>query len=816
MITTISFRETDRLCAKIRMVCFIIAFAVVCCFPNADTGAGKEFAGKNFDFESPALTGWSMSGIGFRGELDRDSAAGGKQSLRLFYKEDAAGFGLAPVGVVSAQLPTASFRGKRVRLSAAIKTGDAGPSFLWIRADAGEDNPAAFTRLPYRESPSGTRDWQRYSIEIDIPADTTALLIGAACYGKGTAWLDDVAVEILPPLGAVSIALGGKVVDGKGKPVKGALVSVNNFYRETGLTRTSSDEKGDYNFRLPPGYYYITATAPGLTAGSSDAPRIYEQDVSDLIIRMKGDGFTVKGKIETPGKTLPPGTYVMLDRLNFIASEVFCVQPEPGGSFEVKVPAGNAYKVYLDFSGGAPTAADRVGEPVMVSAGEKEPCVLSAFAPEPAPKEVVDWMKRQAIPLRTVEADHDFTDLLPLKKIIGSARVVGLGETSHGSREIFQMKHRLFEFLAAEMGFTAFAMECHWPESLAVNDYVLHGKGDPVKVLAGLGPVWSCESVLALIRWMRTYNADPAHEKKLKFFGVDVHSSGAAHVVRYLQKVDPEFLKQGECAKILAKLDRSAPYGYIYRSPEQESYTLPALLNDLLSRFDHHKEQYTKASSLEEWRVNRQLIRNIEQVVDYAIAARVSDYAAFDIRDRAMADNVRWILDTEPAGTKVVYWAHNFHMGLTKYPGWSAKSMGMYMRRMLGNDYISIGFAFDRGTFLSRDSTVASLKTRGAARCFTIGSFPGSIGAAMSRTGIPIFMLDLRSIPAAPASGKAAVIPQWFSAPHIVKSIDSVFADERDIRHLFRLPRLFDAVIFLENTTAVRPVWLTPLPNTLF
>jgi erythromycin esterase len=212
---------------------------------------------------------------------------------------------------------------------------------------------------------------------------------------------------------------------------------------------------------------------------------------------------------------------------------------------------------------------------------------------------------------------------------------------------------------------------------------------------------------------------------------------------------------------------------------------------------------------LEEWQVNRQHVRHLEQIVDYAVAARTSDYDAFDIRDRAMADNIRWILDKEPPGTKVVYWAHNFHVGLTKYPGWSAKSMGMNMKRMLGSDYLSIGFVFNRGDFLSRDSTIDSWKTRGAQKRFTVESYPGSYGAAMARVGMPIFFLDLRSIP-------AAGVGEWFSTYHFLKSIDSVFAGEKDIRHTIRLPQLFDAVIFLETTTASRSFSATPLPVTLF
>ncbi len=51
-------------------------------------------------------------------------------------------------------------------------------------------------------------------------------------------------------------------------------------------------------------------------------------------------------------------------------------------------------------------------------------------------------------------------------------RIVSLGESTHGSREIFQMKHRMLEFLVTEMGFSIFSIEASMPESYAVGDYV--------------------------------------------------------------------------------------------------------------------------------------------------------------------------------------------------------------------------------------------------------------------------------------------------------------------------------------------------------
>ena len=99
---------------------------------------------------------------------------------------------------------------------------------------------------------------------------------------------------------------------------------------------------------------------------------------------------------------------------------------------------------------------------------------LMAAEPQPAPDEVVSWMRDHALPLVTAEAEQGFADLEPLRELIGDARIVAVGEATHGSREFFQLKHRLLEFLVSEMGFTVFGIEASWPESLAVDDYVVN------------------------------------------------------------------------------------------------------------------------------------------------------------------------------------------------------------------------------------------------------------------------------------------------------------------------------------------------------
>src|SRR3954447_14408573 len=99
---------------------------------------------------------------------------------------------------------------------------------------------------------------------------------------------------------------------------------------------------------------------------------------------------------------------------------------------------------------------------------------------------VVDWIAANAVRLKSPEAGSGFADMKPLKKIIGNARIVSLGEATHGTREFFQLKHRMLEFLASEMGFTIFSIEANMPEAYRLNYYVLNGVGDPAKLLKGM------------------------------------------------------------------------------------------------------------------------------------------------------------------------------------------------------------------------------------------------------------------------------------------------------------------------------------------
>lgn len=166
----------------------------------------------------------------------------------------------------------------------------------------------------------------------------------------------------------------------------------------------------------------------------------------------------------------------------------------------------------------------------------------------------MEWARGQLIPLDTVEARNGFADMQPLKAVVGNARIVALGEATHGSREFFQLKHRMLEFLATEMGFNIFSIEANMPEAYRLNDYVLNGTGDAKALLKGMYFwTWNTEEVLDMIEWMREFNA--SGKGRLQFTGFDMQTPDVAmqNVRQFLDGAEPGYIP--EVAYTYAEVD---------------------------------------------------------------------------------------------------------------------------------------------------------------------------------------------------------------------------------------------------------------------
>ena len=374
----------------------------------------------------------------------------------------------------------------------------------------------------------------------------------------------------------------------------------------------------------------------------------------------------------------------------------------------------------------------------------------------------VAWAREHAIPIATIEPGRGFEDLQPLQEIIGNARIVGLGESVHGAHEFFRARHRLFEFLVEEMGFTAFAMETEFVQAVRINEYVL---GHPEEPDRWEFHWYDSKELWALVRWMRRYNEDASHPRKLHFYGVDVHAwytnplAAIEAAWTYLDEVDPGYAAesrqallplvepwQGEGLRRASVEGRQRVDKYT-RLPMEVRTAYTAAIADLVARFETRRVDYLGRSSEDayEWAyhhaiVARHLDNEFRAIASAGIPQEGPPLPILLVRDRAMADNLLWELEREGPEGRIVLWAHNGHLQKTPlvYGDMNMTRLGGFLDSMIGDDYVSVGFTYYQGA----DSGWASYQTD-----IPNPPRPGSLDEAMARVGLPMFVLDLRSVP---------------------------------------------------------------------
>lgn len=558
-------------------------------------------------------------------------------------------------------------------------------------------------------------------------------------------------------------------------------------------TRTSGG--GHFHFGpLAAGTYALNAVAPALTpvfgthvtVAAGEARRGVE-------LRLGDGGFSVHVNVtDLQGKPVP-GARLFLGPDDGDAGSLIPVPLDEAGAAALSLPRGDY--ALAAFAPGLPPQRSSAGirEPRTLAVAFEEPPATSAPSPE-----VLAWVKQAALPLSTVEPGSGFDDLRALKPALEGVRVVGLGEATHGTHEFFRLKHRLLEYLATELGFTLFAIEANFSEAQAVNEYVLTGKGDPAQALAGLYFwVTDTEEVLDLIKWMRAYNADRRHPRKLQFQGIDMQFTPAATraVLEYLGKVDPAYRDrvEGPLSPLLERDALGTSPG-----PEREKKLAPfvPLIREIATRLATRREAYSRRSSPREWALASRHARVLGQFVELN---QVGYAEGFALRDRAMAENAQWILEQAGPEAKMVLWAHNGHVGAWR-DRLTVPTLGKHLREAFGRAYYAFGFAFDEGSFQAiyipegpKDAP------RGLIPHTVPPDPPGTLGDTLNQVGLPLLALDLRSLPP-----EGPVNAFWHERRGIREVGAGYGSTEQSLSYIHTADE-FDGLLFVQRTTAAHP-----------
>jgi protein-L-isoaspartate(D-aspartate) O-methyltransferase len=401
--------------------------------------------------------------------------------------------------------------------------------------------------------------------------------------------------------------------------------------------------------------------------------------------------------------------------------------------------------------------------------------------------------------------DIDSVELGSLLERIGDARVVLLGEATHGTSEFYRMRARITRELVLRRGFRMVAVEADWPDAAVVDRYVRH-RAPAAHTFRPFERfptwMWRNREMQEFIEWMREYNRD-VHDPsaRVSFHGLDLYSlhTSAAAVIGYLERVDPRSARvarerygclspwQGDPAAY----GRAANTGS-YRLCERE---VVRTLRELLARRIEYSE--ADGDDFADALHNARLVANAER---YYRVMYYGSVESWNLRDQHMFDTLESLLAFRTPESKIVVWEHNSHIGDARATEMGARgehNVGSLSRVKFGDALFTVGFGTDHGTVAAASEWDGPMEIK-RVRSARSDSYEGLFHAADLSAGL----LHLR-YPAREA------VREELSDPRLERAIGAIYRPETELEsHYFHaaLSRQFDEFIWFDASTAVTPI----------
>ena len=408
----------------------------------------------------------------------------------------------------------------------------------------------------------------------------------------------------------------------------------------------------------------------------------------------------------------------------------------------------------------------------------------------------------------------DAANLEPLLRRIGDARVVLIGEASHGTSEFYRMRARITRELIQTKGFNFVAIEGDWPDAARVDHYVRHFEFPPSEWTAfARFPVWMWRNneVREFVDWLRAHNAGLDAEQRIAFHGLDLYSlyNSIRAIVKYLDDVDPEAARiaRERYGCLTPWQTDPATYGHAaltggYRTCEED---VVRMLADLVHKHrqyaEHDGERYLDVVQ------NARLVANAER---YYRIMYYGSRASWNLRDDHMFETLKTLQAFHGPQCKAVIWAHNSHVGNSAATEMAARgehNIGHLCRTEFGASAYIIGFGTDRGTVAAASDWDAPMEIKAVRP-----SHAQSYERLCHDTRLPRFLLNLHD--ARLGDGET------LAKPRLERAIGVIYRPETELAsHYFQstLPKQFDEYIWFDETKAVAPLdtkELRGLPDT--
>jgi erythromycin esterase-like protein len=402
-------------------------------------------------------------------------------------------------------------------------------------------------------------------------------------------------------------------------------------------------------------------------------------------------------------------------------------------------------------------------------------------------------------------------DLDAIVEAIGDARIVLLGEASHGTHEFYATRAAVTRRLIETRGFRAVTIEGDWPDARRVDRFVraLSPDADADMALSGFRrfPQWMWRNtvVLDFVGWLRRWNDDREPDARCGFYGLDLYSlhSSIDAVLQYLERVDPGAARRArERYSCFEHVGSDDPQAYGFAASRAMVETCEEGVVRQLAELRHCADEYATgdafaADDFFSAEQNARLVANAERYYRSMFHGRVSSW---NLRDTHMVETLEAIVahlerDGEPA--KLCVWAHNSHLGdarATQMGRGGEINVGQLVRERFGEAACLVGFTTYTGSV-----TAAHDWDEPAGRRTVRPGLAGSTEALFHRVGDPRFLLDMR-VPA---------VRDALAGSRLERAIGVIYRPETERQsHYFHvdLPRQFDVVIHYDETRALEPL----------
>jgi erythromycin esterase-like protein len=382
-----------------------------------------------------------------------------------------------------------------------------------------------------------------------------------------------------------------------------------------------------------------------------------------------------------------------------------------------------------------------------------------------------------------------------------SARVVLLGEASHGTSEFYQARIAITQRLVEQHGFNIVAVEADWPDAATIDRHVRNrARRDGEGATFARFPTWMWRNtdVDGFVGWLRKHNEKRADGERVGFYGLDLYNLGSSMraVIDFLDDVDPEAAAIARERYACLQPWGHNPQAYGLRSLTQGYAECEKPAVEMLRALLSKRLEYTVADE-EEWldaAGNARLVKNAEA---YYRAMFHGSEESWNLRDTHMFETLCQVLEARGPTSKAVVWAHNSHIGNAAATQMGRErgelNIGQLCRERFGDQAALIGFGTHTGTVAAAkdwDEPMQVTRVR--------PSLDGSYERISHDSGVERFLLDLR--------GAAPQVREALMEPRLERFIGVIYRPETERWSHYAqavLPEQFDAWVWFDETSAV-------------